>query len=145
MTEVTVAEPLQDDRQENRYGRSRRPRRGLGRKARITVIAIIILVVIAVAFVAFRPQTTPTTPRTLDYSVIDSSSTRVTVGIFPDRKRDVHCIVQATNKNEAVVGFTEVMVPADSQADPNSPRQLDIDLATTQIASSGHADSCWFE
>lgn len=141
MTEATVTEPLQNDR----YGRTRGPKRGLGRKARIAVIAVIILAVIVAAFVAFRPKTTPTTARTLDYSVIDSSSTHVTVGIFPDRSRDVHCIVQATNDHEAVVGFTEVMVAADPQANPNSPRQLDIDLATTQLASSGHVDSCWFE
>ncbi|MGO2036333.1 MAG: DUF4307 domain-containing protein [Brevibacterium sp.] len=141
MTEVPVAEPLHDDR----YGRVREPKRRLGRSARIIAVIVVALVILAIAFVAFRPQTTPTTPRTLDYSVVDSSSTQVTVAIFPDRDRDVHCIVQATNDYEAIVGFTEVRVPANAQADPNSPRQLDVDLATTQLAASGHVDSCWFE
>lgn len=141
MTEVTVAEPLHEDR----YGRTRKPKRGLSRRARI-VAAIVLLVVIAVIAVwAFRPQTNPTTPRTLDYSVVDSSATHVTVGIFPDRDRDVHCIVQATNEDEAIVGFTEVTVPAAADNDPNSPKRLDVELATTQLAASGHVDSCWFE
>lgn len=141
MTEVTVEQPLHDDR----YGRVREPRRRLGKTAKIIAVVIVSALVIAIAFVAFRPQTTPTTPKTLGYSVVDSSSTQVSVAIFPDQDRDVHCIVQATNEYEAVVGFTEVTVPADPNADPNTPRQMDIDLATTQVAASGHADACWFE
>ncbi|MDN5660885.1 DUF4307 domain-containing protein [Brevibacterium aurantiacum] len=141
MTEVTVEKPLQDDR----YGRVREPKRRLGRTAKIIAAVIVAALIVAIAFVAFRPQTTPTTPRTLDYSVVDSALTQVTVAIFPDQDRDVHCIVQATNEYEAIVGFTEITVPADPAADPNSPRQMGIDLATTQVASSGHVDSCWFE
>lgn len=141
MTEVTVDQPLHDDR----YGHTRRPRRRLSRRATIIASIIVAALIIVLAFVAFRPQTSPTTPRTLDYSVVDSSSTKVTVAIFPDQDRDVHCIVQATNDYDAIVGFTEVILPADPNADPNSPRQMDIDLATTQLASSGHADACWFE
>jgi hypothetical protein len=141
MTEVTVDRPLHDDR----YGRTRTPKRGLSRTSKIVAAAVLLAVAVVIAVWAFRPQTDPTTPRTLDYSVVDSSSTQVTVGIFPDRTRDVHCIVQATNDNEAIVGFTEVTVPAAPDNDPNSPRQLDIDLATTQLAASGHVDSCWFE
>ncbi|GAA1849713.1 DUF4307 domain-containing protein [Brevibacterium marinum] len=141
MTEVTVDRPLHDDR----YGRIREPKRRLGRNAKIIAGVIIAALIVAIAFVAFRPQTTPTTPKTLDYSVVDSSSTQVTVALFPDRDRDVHCIVQATNEYEAVVGFTEVTLPADSDADPHSPKKMNIDLATTQLAASGHADSCWFE
>ncbi|MDN6124118.1 MAG: DUF4307 domain-containing protein [Brevibacterium sp.] len=136
-----MEKPLQDDR----YGRVREPKRRLGKTATIIAVVIVSALVIAIAFVAFRPQTTPTTPKTLGYSVVDSSSTQVTVAIFPDQDRDVHCIVQATNEYEAIVGFTEVTLPADPTADPNSPTQLDIDLATTQFASSGHADACWFE
>lgn len=141
MTEVTVAPPLHDDR----YGRTRMPRRELSRRAKIIAVIVLTAVVAVIAVWAFRPQTNPTTPRTLDYSVVDDSSTQVSVGIFPDRERDVHCIVQATNEHEAVVGFTEVTVPADANADPNSPKRLDIDLATTQLAASGHVDNCWFE
>ena len=141
MTEVTVEKPLHDDR----YGRTRKPKRRKGNTAKIIAGVIVALLVVVIAFAAFRPQTSPTTPKTLDYSVVDSSLTQVTVAIFPDHDRDVHCIVQATNDYEAIVGFTEVTVPADPNADPNSPRQLSIDLATTQFASSGHADSCWFE
>ncbi|WP_350271082.1 DUF4307 domain-containing protein [Brevibacterium sp. CBA3109] len=141
MTEVTVEKPLHDDR----YGRVREPKRRLGKTAKIIAIVIVSALIIAIAFVAFRPQTNPTTPKTLGYSVVDSSLTQVTVAIFPDQDRDVHCIVQATNDYEAIVGFTEITLPADPTADPHSPRQMDIDLATTQLASSGHADACWFE
>ncbi|PCC44631.1 hypothetical protein CIK65_01915 [Brevibacterium aurantiacum] len=136
-----MEKPLQDDR----YGRVREPKRRLGRTAKIIAAVIVAALIVAIAFVAFRPQTTPTTPRTLDYSVVDSALTQVTVAIFPDQDRDVHCIVQATNEYEAIVGFTEITVPADPTADPNSLRQMGIDLATTQVASSGHVDSCWFE
>ena len=141
MTEVTVEKPLHDDR----YGRTREPKRHLGKTAKIIAAVIVSALIVAIAFVAFRPQTTPTTPKTLGYSVVDSSLTRVTVAIFPDQARDVHCIVQATNDFEAIVGFTEVSIPADPTADSNSPKQMNIDLATTQLASSGHADACWFE
>ena len=141
MTEVTVAPPLNEDR----YGRTRRPKRELSRRAKIIAVIVLAAVVAVIAVWAFRPQTNPTTPRTLDYSVVDDSSTHVSVGIFPDQKRDVHCIIQATNEHEAVVGFTEVTVPADPNADPNSPKCVDVDLATTQLAASGHVESCWFE
>lgn len=141
MTEVTVAPPLHDDR----YGRTRKPKRELSRRAKIIAVIVLAVVVAVIAVWAFRPQTNPTTPRTLDYSVVDDSSTHVSVGIFPDQERDVHCIVQATNEDEAVVGFTEVSVPADPSADPNSPKRIDVDLATTQLAASGHVASCWFE
>lgn len=141
MTEVTVDRPLHNDR----YGRTRKPKRELSRRAKIIAAVVLAAVIAVIASWAFRPQTDPTTPRTLDYSVVDASSTHVSVGIFPDRDRDVHCIVRATNENEAVVGFTEVRVPADPNADPNSPKRIDIDLATTQLAASGHVDSCWFE
>ncbi|SDS86957.1 protein of unknown function [Brevibacterium siliguriense] len=141
MTEVTVAPPLHDDR----YGRTRRPKRELSRRAKVIGVIVLAAVVAVIAVWAFSPQASPTTPRTLDYSVVDDSSTRVSVGIFPDQERDVHCIIQATNEQEAVVGFTEVTVPTDPNADPNSPKRVDVDLATTQLAASGHAESCWFE
>src|SRR5699024_10859366 len=141
MTEVTVAEPLHDDR----YGRTRRPKRNLSRRAKIIAVAVDVVAIAVIAFVSFRPQTEPTTPRTLDYLVVDSSTTQLSVGIFPDQERDVHCSVQATDDNEVVDGLTEVTVPADPNADPNSPKQIDIDLDTTQLAASGHDDSCWFE
>lgn len=141
MTEATVAPPLHDDR----YGRTRRPKRELTRRAKIIAGIVLAVMVAVIAVWAFRPQTNPTTPRTLEYSVVDSSSTQVSVEIFPDQKRDVHCTVQATNENEAIVGFTEVTVPADPSADPNSSKRVDVDLATTQLAASGHVDSCWFE
>lgn len=141
MTEVTVEQPLHNDR----YGRSREPRRRLGRGFTILAAVVLIGLLALAAFLAFRPQTAPTTPKTLNYSVVDSSSTQVRVAIFPDRERDVHCIVQATNEYDAIVGFTEVSIPADPQADPHSPRALNVELATTQLASSGHVDACWFE
>ncbi|WP_436326540.1 DUF4307 domain-containing protein [Brevibacterium sp. FAM 27836] len=141
MTEVTVAQPLQDDR----YGRPRTHKRGLSRRARIISVVVLLVVAAVIAVWAFRPQTNPTTPQTLDYSVVDSSATHVSVGIFPDRQRDVHCIVQATNDSEAIVGFTEVTVPASADNDPNSPKRVEVELATTQLAASGHVDSCWFE
>ncbi len=141
MTEVTVEQPLQGDR----YGRRRGPQRRPGPGAVIVAGILLVGLVALAAYMAFRPQTAPTTPKTLNYSVVDSSATLVNVAIFPDRERDVHCVVQATNEYDAVVGFTEVTVPADPEADPHSPRSLDVELATTQLASSGHVDSCWFE
>lgn len=141
MTEATVERPLH----ENRYGRTREPKRRLSPRAMVLAGIVLVAVVVVIAFAAFRPQSTPSTPRTLSYSVVDSSSTLVTVAIFPDRERDVHCSVQATNDFEAVVGFTEVTVPADPDADPNTPKALEVDLSTTQLASSGHVDTCWFE
>src|SRR5699024_8239466 len=121
MTAVTVAEPLHDDR----YGRPRKPKRSVSRRATIIAAAGVGVATAVNRVVPFRPQTEPTTPRPLDYLVVDTSTTQVSVGIFPDQERDVHCTVQATNENEAVVGFTEATVPADPDADPNSPRQID--------------------
>ncbi|GAA0037423.1 MULTISPECIES: DUF4307 domain-containing protein [Brevibacterium] len=140
MTEVTAAEPQGD-----RYGRARTPRRRLSRRATIIGTAVIAIVVIIIGVVAFQPPTKPNDPQTVEYTVNDSASTTVTVALYPDRERSVHCIVQATNSNEAIVGFTEVSLDADPQADPTKPRPITVDLATTQLASSGHADACWFE
>lgn len=152
MTEVTVDTPLphrdhpaSDETHVDRYGRNRQPQRRLSRRATIISIAIIAVITIVIALVAFRPKTIPTTPQTISYSIVDSSSTRATVAIFPDQKRDVSCIVQATNEFEAIVGFTEVTVPASPNADPTKPTTLEVELATTQLASSGHADACWFD
>lgn len=139
MTEVTV------DRPTDRYGRSRQPRRGLTRRARIIAVIVLILALIGIAYWSFRPSTTPTTPKTIGYHVVDSASVIINVGIYPDHSRDVHCIVQATNEYDGIVGFTEVTVPADPSADVNAAMPVQVDLATTQLASSGHADSCWFE
>ncbi|MBE8146143.1 DUF4307 domain-containing protein [Brevibacterium casei] len=140
MTEVTAAEPQGD-----RYGRARTPRRRLSRRATYLAATVIAVTVVVIGIFAFQPSTTPTDPKTLGYTVNDSASTTVSVGIYPDRERDVHCIVQATNSNEAIVGFTEVSLPADPQADPTSAQGLTVEVATTQLAASGHADACWFE
>ncbi|WP_137824721.1 DUF4307 domain-containing protein [Brevibacterium sp. 2SA] len=140
MTEVTAADPQSD-----RYGRSRTPQRRLSRRATIIAAAVIAVAVVVIGVINFQPSQEPTDPRTLNYEIVDSATTQVSVAIYPDETRSVHCIVQATNDREAIVGFTEVSLEADPQADPTSPKQIDVTLATTQLAASGHADACWFE
>ncbi|GAA4395286.1 DUF4307 domain-containing protein [Brevibacterium sp. NPDC049920] len=129
-----------------RYGSARPPagrpprRRGFA----IAAAAGIAVMIALAAWYSFAPRTTPTDPTTIGYEVVDSTRTIAHVSVVPDAERTIECIVQATNEQEAIVGFREVTVDPDPAADESRPAQLRLDIATTQLAASGHVDSCWF-
>lgn len=139
----------------DRYGsRSRLPQHrrqattasGPGRRPLIIIAAVIACAIMIglAAWFAFAPARVPDTPKTIRYDVVDSSLTRTTISIVPDETRDIGCAVQATNLQEAVVGFREITVPAQADASTSEPVQIDVDIRTTQLAASGHVDSCWY-
>ena len=47
-------------------------------------------------------------------------------------------------KLDVVVGFREVTIPARAGTSTSDPVQLDVDIRTTQLAASGHVESCWY-
>lgn len=96
------------------------------------------------AWFAFAPARVPDTPKTVSYDVVDASLTVTRFSIVPDESRDIECAVQATNLQEAVVGFREVTIPARAGTSTSDPVQLDVDIRTTQLAASGHVESCWY-
>ncbi|GAA1369896.1 DUF4307 domain-containing protein [Brevibacterium luteolum] len=139
----------------DRYGsRSRLPHNGThaatasGRGKRPWIIAalaaaLVIMIGLA-AWFAFAPARVPDTPKTVSYDVVDASLTVTRFSIVPDESRDIECAVQATNLQEAVVGFREVTIPARAGTSTSEPVQLDVDIRTTQLAASGHVESCWY-
>ncbi|WP_349828667.1 DUF4307 domain-containing protein [Brevibacterium litoralis] len=129
-----------------RYG-TRAPRvTGPRRRRRTTVLvtAALSLGVLAAAAFAFRPATTPVDPTTQKYESIDHAHTEVTFSVVEDAEKDIVCAVQATNEQYAVVGYTEVTVPADPQAAAHEPAITTVTVRTTQLAASGHVESCRF-
>lgn len=129
-----------------RYGSARPqgPRPPRRRGFAIAAAAGIAVMVALAAWYSFAPRTTPTKPTTIGYEVVDSTLTTAHVSVVPDTERTVECIVQATNEQEAIVGFREVTIDPDPAADESRPVHLRLDIATTQLAASGHVDSCWF-
>lgn len=105
--------------------------------------ALAVLIGLA-AWFAFAPARVPDTPKTVSYDVVDASLTVTRFSIVPDESRDIECAVQATNLQEAVVGFREVTIPARAGTSTSDPVHLDVDIRTTQLAASGHVESCWY-
>lgn len=130
----------------DRYGTARaRPARPRRRRLLLSgAIGGILLMVLIAAWYAFAPATSPTKPTTVSYEVIDSALTTAHISVVPDAQRSIECAVRATSEHEAVVGFREVEIAPDPAADDARPVHLRVDIATTQLAASGHVDSCWF-
>lgn len=138
----------------DRYGsRSRLPHNrthaatASGRKRPWIIAALAAALVIMIglaAWFAFAPARVPDTPKTVSYDVVDAALTVTRFSIVPDETRDIECAVQATNLQEAVVGFREVTIPARAGTSTSEPVQLDVDIRTTQLAASGHVESCWY-
>lgn len=143
---MTTAADLQ-----SRYGgrapriqHERTPRGRLTRPAVIGVVVGLIAASAAAAWYGFAPSATPEGTVTISYDVVDSTLTRTTVGVYPDDERDITCTVRAVNEHEAVVGFSEVTIPADPTTDGTEPQTVQVDISTTQLAASGHHETCWY-
>ena len=143
---VTTAADLQ-----SRYGgrapriqHERTERRRLSRPAVIGIGVGLAAAIGVAAWYSFAPNPTPDGTVTISYDVVDSTLTRTTIGVYPDDERDITCSLRAVSEHEAVVGYTEVTVPADPQSDGSSPVTVSADISTTQLAASGHHESCWY-
>lgn len=119
--------------------------RRLSRPAALATGAALLVASGAAAWYGFAPSPTPEGTVTISYDVVDSTRTTTTIGVYPDQQRDITCAVRAVNEHEAVVGFTEVPIPADPTASRSEPVPIVVDISTTQLASSGHVDSCWYD
>ncbi|GAA4285160.1 hypothetical protein GCM10022261_26910 [Brevibacterium daeguense] len=130
----------------DRYGSARRRKPPESRRRRQILAAVIgILAMSALAaWYALAPSRTPVNPTTVSYEIVDSTLTVTQMSVVPDSQRAIRCAVQATNENEAVVGFREVTIAPDPAADESQPSHLRVEISTTQLAASGHVESCWF-
>jgi hypothetical protein len=129
----------------DRYGSARRRAPSQSRRWQILAAVIGILALSAIAaWYALAPSRTPVDPTTVSYDVVDSALTVTHMSVVPDSQRAIECAVQATNENEAVVGFREVTIAPDPAAHGAQPSHLRVEISTTQLAASGHVESCWF-
>lgn len=130
-----------------RYGKkapagARRPA-AVGRRTVWILGVLLALFVAGVGWYAFAPSSTPTSPQTVSYDVVDSTLTTTTISYIRDPERLVVCGVQATNDMDGVVGYTTVTIPPDPVNTTSYVTEV-VDVRTTQLASSGHVDSCWY-
>lgn len=124
-----------------------RPESSRRRMSRPAIIGTLIALAGAsgvAAWYGLAPSPTPEGTSDVSYEVVDSTLTRATIAVHPDDTRDIVCAVRAVNAHEATVGFTEVDVPADPAADDSTPQVVTTDIATTQLAATGHHESCWY-
>ena len=124
-----------------------RPESSRRRMSRPAIIGTLIALAGAsgvAAWYGLAPSPTPEGTSDVSYEVVDSTLTRATIAVHPDDTRDIVCAVRAVNAHEATVGFTEVDVPADPAADDSTPQIVTTDIATTQLAATGHHESCWY-
>ncbi|WP_180951903.1 DUF4307 domain-containing protein [Brevibacterium jeotgali] len=135
----------------SRYGRrsshaSPQPS-GRRRMSRPAIIATVVGLAAAsgvAAWYGLAPGPTPDGTKDVSYEVVDSTLTRATIAVQPDDARDIVCAVRAVSVHDAVVGYTEIDVPADPAADSSTPHVVTTDITTTQLAASGHHESCWY-
>lgn len=136
MTHTTPADARSLD---SRYGRT--PRR-LGRRALVVLLSsLVVLAVAGVAWVAWLGTDEPSDPEIVGYAVMDRYRAEVTAVYTPDAERAQRCGVEVRNREQAVVGYSEVDIPADPE---RTPARLTTSLRTTQEASAGTVTGCWF-
>lgn len=116
----------------------------LSGRAKALIALALIAAAACAALIAFRPAAAPRGGQTVSYEVVDASLTRTTFSVVPDRTRPISCAVQATNDYDGVVGYIEVELPADPEADAAHPASRTVDIRTTQLAASGHLVRCAF-
>ena len=123
------------------------PPSGRRRMSRPAIIATVVGLAAAsgvAAWYGLAPNPTPDGTKDVGYEIVDSTPTRATSCVQPAASRDIVCAVRAVNAHDAVVGFTEIDIPADPAADSSTPQVVTTDIATTQLAASGHHESCWY-
>lgn len=116
----------------------------MSRPAIIATVTALLAASGVAAWYGLSPSPTPDGTTTVSYDIVDSTLARTTIAVYPDETRDIICAVRAVNAQEASVGFTEVLIPADPAADRSTPTIVSTDIATTQLAASGHFESCWY-
>ncbi|MCQ9368511.1 DUF4307 domain-containing protein [Brevibacterium sp. 91QC2O2] len=110
----------------------------------VITAVLLVLLTAAVAWLSFCPKGSPQTATNVGYSVPDDSRTEVTIALVPDAHRTTRCGVQAKSVQEAVVGYREVDIAPDPQADKANPVHVTAHLRTTQKAVQGMLDRCWY-
>ncbi len=130
------------DSLDSRYGRTAH---GNKKRPLLFVLAGIVIVLIAgAAFLAFKPRAQPHAPETSNFTAHDAGNASVTFSIVPDAHRDIKCAAIIKNQYEAVVGYKEITIPADPQANSASMHHDRVDVRTTQEGAQGNVESCVF-
>lgn len=125
---------------DSRYGRTT-----TGNKKNPLLVALAVVVVILIAgaaFLAFKPRTHPHAPQTSNFTAHDAGNASLTFSIVPDVHRDIRCAAIIKNQYEAVVGYKEITVPADADANSSSVHHDRVDVRTTQKGAQGNVESC---
>ena len=146
MRSVTATADL-SSRYGGRSSHARPQPSGRRRMSRPAIIGTVIGLAAAsgvAAWYGLAPSPTPDGTTDVSYEIVDSTLARATIAVQPDDTRGIVCAVRAVNAHDATVGFTEIDIPADPAADSSTPHVVTTDIATTQLASTGHHESCWY-
>lgn len=136
---MTHTAPVDPGMLDSRYGRRPRTTR---RPLVIGVIVVTLIVAIAlVAWWAWDDSQQAPEPENIGYSVTDRYNATVTGAVTPDAERAQRCAVEIRNREQAVVGYTEVDVPPDPSG---QLKRITVDLRTTQEANAGMFTGCWY-
>lgn len=130
---------------DSRYGRSPASSPATSKRLLMIVLGCVVVVItVGAAFLAFRPQAHPHAPETSNFTTHDAANASLQFTIVPDATRDIRCEALAKNQYEAIVGYKEVVIPADPSATSASIYSQRVDIRTTQRAAQGHVESCVF-
>ena len=109
------------------------------------VLAVLALL-LAAAFVAWLAADRGSQPSAQEKHVQVDSPLQTTLDfeVTRDPRDPVRCAVQAVNDQRAVVGWTEVSLPAAGEGGERTTAQR-VRLLTTGRAETATVDSCWVQ
>lgn len=126
----------------HRYGS---PRRTRGRRFWTALAALAILLAGAfAAWIAVSDSAAPTF-KDVSFEVVSTAGATADFDLTKRPEDVVTCAVQALNENFAVVGWTELTVPAAPQQRGDTTTSHRVALRTTNLATTAVVDSCWVE
>jgi hypothetical protein len=119
---------------QERYGRTNKPSRGRVIALASVLFAVFISWSIWVSFLS--PQSAK--PMVQGYEVVDESSTVVRFRVVKPAEATAVCAVEVLSKSYAVVGYREVVVGPESNADA----LIEANVNTTSLGVTGLVEKC---
>ena len=118
-----------------------RPRRRLSARAGWGLIGAALLAATLLVVWIVQGQSSAPTSKDVGFDLLSSAEVTADFEVTRDPDRAVRCGIEALNQDWAVVGYEEITLPADPQAERTSAHRLAI--RTTNPATTARVDSCW--
>lgn len=119
----------------------RRPRRRLSARARWSLIGAALLAATLFVVWIVQGQSGAPTSKDVGFDLLSSAEVTADFEVTRDPDQAVRCGVEALNEDWAVVGYDEITLPADPQAERTTAHRLAV--RTTNPAHTARVDSCW--